>query len=261
MAATLATPELMTVGDVTLEIEQHGTGRPILFLHGAGGPKSGAPFLQMLAAHGRVIAPSHPGFGRSPLPDWIESVDDLAYLYLDLLEQLDLRDVAVVGVSMGGWTAAEIAIKNTARIAKLVLVDPVGIKVGDRETRDLPDIYSLSPEQVTRLMWHDPSRAPKTEHMSDAELEALARHRHAAALYLWKPYMHNPQLRRRLRRVGVPTLVLRGESDGLVSEAYARAYADAIPGARFLTIAAAGHSPQTEQPEAFVAEVARFIGD
>lgn len=259
MATTLAETELITVGDVTLEIEQRGTGRPIVFLHGAGGPKPGAPFLKKLAEHGRVVAPSHPGFGRSPLPSWVVEIDDLAYLYLDLFEQLDLRDAILVGTSMGGWIAAAIAIKNTTRIAKLVLVAPVGIKVGDRTTRDIPDVWWLPPDEVTKLTWHDPAKAPDPSTFADAELEAMARHREASALYLWKPYMHHPQLRRRLHRIDVPTLVLRGASDGLVSDAYARAYAAAIPGAAFATIPAAGHVPQSEQPEAFVAEVTRFI--
>jgi pimeloyl-ACP methyl ester carboxylesterase len=122
-----AVSELLRVGELELEIDERGSGRPILFLHGAGGPKPRAPFLAALAEHGHVIAPSHPGFGRSPLPSWIEAIDDLAYLYLDLLAQLDLRDVVLVGCSMGGWTAAEMAIRSTERIGKLILVDAVGI--------------------------------------------------------------------------------------------------------------------------------------
>lgn len=259
MSATLPAPR--TIGGVELSLLERGTGRPILFLHGAGGLRPDAPFLDGLARHGRLVAPTHPGFGRTPLPDWIATVDDLAYLYLDLLDALDLRDVALVGTSMGGWIACEIATKCSERLSKLVLVDPVGIKVGDRETRDIPDVFALPPEQVTRLIYHDPSRAPDVTTLPDEALYEIARNREASALYLWEPYMHNPQLRRRLHRVRIPTLVLRGESDGLVSDAYARAYAAAIPGARYETIAAAGHAPQLEQPERFVDRVVRFLSE
>lgn len=262
MSTTLSsTTTLREVAGVPLEIVERGAGKPLLFLHGAGGPRANAPFLTQLAERARVIAPSHPGFGGSPLPEWLDGVDDLAYLYLDLLDQEDLHDVTLVGASMGGWTAAEIAIKCAHRLARLILVDPVGIKISDRETRDIPDIYALPPDEVVRLTYHDPKNAPDYATLSDAELLTVAKNREAAVLYLWEPYMHDPALRRRLHRINVPTLVLRGESDGIVTDAYARAYAAAIPGATYDVIPKAGHSPQTEQPQAFVDRVLRFIGD
>jgi pimeloyl-ACP methyl ester carboxylesterase len=261
MSTTLpSTPQVREIAGIPLEIVERGTGKPLLFLHGAGGPRANAPFIDLLARHARVIAPSHPGFGNSPLPDWLDGVEDLAYLYLDLLDQDDLRDVTLVGASMGGWTAAAIAIKCAHRLARVILVDPVGIKISDRETRDIPDIYALPPDEVARLTYHDPNNAPNYAALSDDELLVVAKNREAAVLYLWEPYMHDPALRRRLHRISVPTLVLRGESDGLVSDAYARAYAAAIPGARYEVIAKAGHSPQTEQPQAFVDHVLRFMG-
>lgn len=258
-AKTPLQPRSLDVFGVKLDYFEGGTGTPLVILHGAGGPRGDAPFIQMLASQARVIAPIHPGFASSELPDWIDSVDDLAYLYLDLLDQLDWRDVVLIGMSMGGWTAAEIAVKNTARIGKLILVDPVGIKVGDRETRDLPDIYALHPDEVAKLMFYDPSKAPDYSTLSDDELLAVARNREAAVLYLWEPYMHNPQLRRRLHRINVPTLVMRGEADGLVSDPYARAYAASIPGARYEVVPKAGHSPQNENPQGFVDAVVRFM--
>ena len=184
----------------------------------------------------------------------------MAYIYLDLLAALDLRDVTVIGFSMGGWLAAEIAIKSTARIARLILVDAVGIKIGDRLTRDIADIFATDPAELLRLVYHDPGKAPDLAALSDEALEVVARNREASALYLWEPYAHNPKLTRRLHRIDVPVLVLWGESDGIVTPAYGRAFAARIPGARFELIAAAGHAPQTEQPDAFVAHVARFLG-
>lgn len=260
MTATLPPLSPLTVAGVTIDCWQHGNGQPLLLLHGAGGPRVNAPFVEQLARRWRVVAPTHPGFGGSALPAWLDSVDDLAYLYLDLLEQLDLREVVLLGFSMGGWAAAAIAIKNTARIAKLILVDAVGCRFHDRETRDFPDIYALPPDEVAKLTFYDPARfAPRYEQMSDDELRAQAQNREAAALYLWEPYMHDPKLRHRLHRIDVPTLLVWGAHDGLATPDYARAYCAAIPGARLELIERAGHVPQLEQPDAFVACVSRFI--
>src|SRR5712691_6971474 len=160
----------LTLYGVRLEVVERGQGRPILWLHGEEGLDPNAPFFDRLAQHGRVIAPSHPGFGHSPEADSIDTVDDLAYLYLDLLAERDLRDAVVIGASLGGWIAAEMAVKSTERIGRLVLAAPMGIKVGDRETRDIPDIFALHPDEVTKLLYHDPSRvAVDYATLSDAQ--------------------------------------------------------------------------------------------
>jgi pimeloyl-ACP methyl ester carboxylesterase len=249
----------ITVRGLELEVVHRGEGPLLLLLHGAGGMDSHAEFLNLLARHFEVVAPSHPGFGNSPLPDLFDSVDDLAYVYLDLLEQFDLREVTLAGFSLGGWIAAEVAVRSAHRLARLILVGPVGIKAGDRETRDIPDIFALPPDEVTRLVYHDPRRAA-VDHatMSDEQLRVIARNRQSLALYTWEPYMHNPKLRYRLGRLKLPVLLLRGASDGLVSQQYLEAYRAAIPGARLVTIAAAGHAPQIEQPGALVERMLAF---
>src|SRR5215813_12178910 len=134
MATNVTQPGWLTVHSVRLEVVERGQGRPILWLHGEEGLDPDAPFLDLLAAQGHVLAPSHPGFGHSPEADEIETVDDLSYLYLDLLAAHDARQAIVVGASLGGWVAAEMAVKCSDRLAALVLVGPLGIKVGDRET-------------------------------------------------------------------------------------------------------------------------------
>jgi pimeloyl-ACP methyl ester carboxylesterase len=96
--------------------------------------------------------------------------------------------------------------------------------------------------------------------MSDGELVVRARNWDALCLYGWHPYMYNPQLKRWLRRIRVPTLVLWGASDGVVTPAYGRAYAGLIPGARFELIPEAGHHPEIEQAETFADAVVRFLG-
>jgi pimeloyl-ACP methyl ester carboxylesterase len=155
------------------------------------------------------------------------------------------------------------AVKSTERIAKLVLGAPLGIKVGDRETRDIPDIFALPPEEVAQLKFHDPSLA-KVDYasLSDDELTVLARNREATALYAWEPYFHNPKLKRRLRRVTVPTLLVWGAQDHFVTPGYyGAAYRKAIPGARLELIAHAGHLPHVEQPQAFVNCVRAFLNE
>jgi pimeloyl-ACP methyl ester carboxylesterase len=250
----------LKVRGLELEVFHRGSGPLLLLLHGGGGALDpNGEFFDLLTHDFEVIAPSHPGFGRSPLPEFFDSIDDLAYVYLDLIEQYDLRDVTLTGFSLGGWIAAEVAVRCAHRLARLILVGPVGIKVSDRETRDIPDVFALPPEEVTRLLYVDPKRyAPDYSAMTDDQLRVIARNRESLALFAWEPYMHNPKLRYRLGRLALPTLLIRGASDGLISERYLEAYRAAIPGARLETISACSHSPQVEQPRALVERVVAF---
>jgi pimeloyl-ACP methyl ester carboxylesterase len=254
--------QALKIADTDIELLERGQGRPLLFLHGGGGFEARQPFVPLLSAKRRLIAPSHPGFGQSSLPDWLDSVDDIAYIYLELMDRLDLRDLDVVGCSIGGWIAAEIATKAPERIRRLVLVSPVGIKVGPPDKLDIPDIFAMPEDEVQALLYHDPGSAKHdTTKMSDDELAAIFRARETLALLTWEPWMHNPKLKRRLHRISAPTLFLRGESDGLVSQAYLDAYCRLLPNARTQTIKAAGHVPQLEQPAAFAELVSDFLGD
>lgn len=261
MPENTAETSRLTVHGAKLEVVERGHGRPILVLHGEDGLDPSSPFLKLLAINGHVLAPSHPGYGHSPNADAIDTVDDLAYLYLDLLTEQNLQDVVIIGCSLGGWIAAEMAVKSTERLSALILVAPLGIKVGDRETRDIPDIFALPPAEVVRLKYHDPSHAAvEYTTLVDDELTVIARNREATALYAWEPYFHNPKLRKRLRRVNAPTLLLWGASDRFVTPGYyGAAYREAIPGARLEIIERAGHLPQIEQPEACVERIRLFL--
>src|SRR5262249_12144748 len=184
----------------------------------------------------------------------------VVHLYLELLDTLPGGKVTLMGLSFGGWLASEIAVKCSHRLERLVLVDAFGIKISDRETPDILDLFNTSPHEVTRRSWHDPARwAPDLDEMSDEELVARARNWEALCLYGWHPYMYSPHLTRWLRRIAVPTLVLWGASDRIVKPPYGRAYSELIPGARFELIEGAGHYPEIEQAEAFVAAVSRFL--
>ena len=245
---------------VDLKVVRQGAGRPLLMLHGGGGPLSGAPFAQKLAETFEVIAPVHPGFAGTPIPEHFDSLQDLVFLYLDLIDHLALDDAILMGFSMGGWTAMEIATLGRQEFSRLLLVASVGIKPGGREDRDIPDIFGISQDAALDLLWHDRTKAPDVTGMDDDQLAALAGNRTALAFYTWSPYMHNPKLPHRLHRVGMPTRLIWGESDGLVTPAYGQALCGMIPGAEMVTIAEAGHLPQLEQPGAFVDAVLAFAG-
>ena len=249
------------VADVELELFEAGQGSPVLFLHGASGFDQRQPFVAPLAAKNRLIAPSHPGFGKSSLPEWLDSIDDIAHIHLELLDTLGLDKVDIVGCSIGGWIAAEMATKVPERVRRLVMVGPVGVKTGSADKLDIPDIFAMPQADVNKLVFHDPAKmATDPSKMSDDELAIVFRNRETTALLVWEPWMHNTKLKRRLHRVKAPALFMRGASDGLVSDAYLKAYAALLPNARMLTIPAAGHAPHLEQPEAFAKAVLEFLG-
>ena len=248
------------VGGIDLEVVRRGAGRPVLLLHGAQTVDPRAPFLEMLGRHAEIIAPSHPGFGRSARPADFETVYDLVNFYFDFLETLPQEKVTLIGFSFGGWLAAELAVKCRHRLEGLVLVDAFGIKVSDRETPDILDVFNTSPQEVQRRSWHDPETwAPDLDALSDDELVVRARNWESLCLYGWNPYMYNPQLKRWLRRIAVPTLVVWGASDGIVKPAYGRIYSSLIPQSRFELIDRAGHHPEIEQAKAFVDTVVKFL--
>lgn len=249
----------LIVNDVTLELIDRGSGSPILFLHPWIGLAPDLPILDSLAEQGRLLAPSHPGFGASTLPRHFSNVDDIAYLYLEMLEQLDLRDVTVVGVSFGAWIAVQMAIKSTERIARLVLAAPVGVKLGDRETACIADHFALSNDDFNKLAYADPARAGTALADIDAEdAMIVARNRDATALFGWSPYMYDPKLGDRLFRVKRPVLLLNGSEDRVLSAGYVNTLAAMLPAARCETIDDCGHFPHIEQPAALASAVQAF---
>jgi pimeloyl-ACP methyl ester carboxylesterase len=254
------TVSFVTLFDMKIEVERRGKGRPLVLIPGEEALEADMPFIDELARKYEVIIPWMPGFGHSERPDWVTNMDDVSYIFLDLLEKLKLKDVTLVGFSLGGWIASEMAIKNTSRIKKLVLVDSYGIKVGDKYARDIADVWFLDPDKVLQLKYVD------TKHgvfdypsMPESKLEVIARNRETTARFCWEPYMHHPHLRRRLHRIDVPTLVIWGEQDGIVSKDYGKAYAKSIQGARFVAVPKTGHFPHVEAPERFMKELSGFI--
>jgi len=249
----------MTVNGIELEVLRRGAGTPVLLLHGMDTVPPRAAFLDLLGCDAEIIAPSFPGFGNTKRPNDFDTIYDLVHLYLAVLDELPYDKVALVGLSFGGWLAAEIAAASCHRLSKLVLVDPVGIKLGGPTERDILDVFNVSPAELRRCSWHDPAQAPDYDAMSDEELVIHARNWESLCLYAWHPFMYNPQLKRWLGQIRIPTLMLWGASDRVVTPDYGRAYSRLIPGARFEIIEEAAHHPELEQPERFAGRVAAFL--
>jgi pimeloyl-ACP methyl ester carboxylesterase len=257
---TATASDRMIVAGIELEVLRRGTGRPIVVLHGMQTIPKQSQFVDHLARMGAVLAPSSPGFGNSARPKDFDTIYDLVHLHRALIDSIGDGPVVLIGLSFGGWLAAEIAATSPARLDRLVLIDPLGIRISDRETPDILDVFNRSPSEVRRAAWHDPDRFdPDFDAMDDDELVVYARNRDALCLYGWHPYLHNPQLPRWLNRIDVPTLLLWGSSDRIVSPDYGHAYAALIPGAKFELIAAAGHHPEIEQPDLVVSHITRFL--
>lgn len=244
---------------VELEVLRRGAGHTLLTLHGFQHLNPNSPIVEMLARDATLIAPSHPGFSRSTRPDDFRTVYDLVQLYVDFLDTLPPGPVTLMGLSFGGWLAAEVAVKAGKRIDKLILVDALGIKISDRETPDILDVFNRHPAEVRKASWHDLKNAPDYDEMEDEDLITRSQNWEALCRYGFHPYMHQPQLKRWLPSIKAKTLVLWGASDGIVKPSYGETYAKLIPGARFETIANAGHHPEIEQPQALAERVRAFL--
>jgi pimeloyl-ACP methyl ester carboxylesterase len=243
-------------GEVELVVEERGEGRPFLLLHGGAGPASMTRFASLLAERhrARVLTPTHPGFARTRRPDELKSVKGLAQVYAALLERLGVSGVTVIGNSVGGWIAAELALLANPRVSGVVLVGAAGIEVAGHP---IPDISKLTLDEVMSLSYHDPKpfRVDPVNMTAD-QRAAMAANR--AALNVYAPQMSDASLAGRLAGIVVPMLVISGESDRIVDPDYGRAYAAAIPNARFQLLPNTGHVPQIETPEQLLTAIWNF---
>lgn len=242
------------VGQQRLRLLEAGSGAPLLFLHGAGG-SAWYPLLETLSARWHVLAPEHPGFGRGALPDWLSSVGDLAYFYLDAMKVLGLDGVHLVGHSLGGWTAAEIAIRNTSRLKSLALLSPAGVASPDEP---YGDIFLWSPEEHARNSFVEPQLIEERLRALDSvDVDVMLQNRAAAARLCWAPRLHNPQLPFWLHRIDVRTLLVWGIEDRICPYSCRLPYLQGIPGAELYALPRSGHALHTERP----AEVAGRLNE
>jgi pimeloyl-ACP methyl ester carboxylesterase len=248
--------------DLPLTLTESGPadGRIALVLHGGGGPATVRSIAAHLSERMRVVLPTHPGWNGAERPDWFTGVDDLALAYLQWLKDEGHRDVLVVGSSLGGWTAAEMAVRDDGdRITGLVLVNSAGVDVPGEPVRD---VFALGPGEISAYSFHDPARFgvnPAT--LTEDQITAQKANMVTMRTLCGDPYMHDPKLLNRLGRVQVPALVLWGESDRIVTPAYGRAFAAAFADARFVTVPEAGHLPHIEQPARTFAALDAYLDD
>jgi len=238
-----------------------GSGQPVLFLHAAGGAGTWPEFHALLSERFDVIAPDHPGFGKSDEFPELTAIDDLVYHYLDVMDALGLERPHVAGASFGGWIAAELAAHSPHRIGSLTLLSPAGLRVPGHP---VPDIFLTPPSRLGELLFHNPPAppAPPPPAAGPPDIDAiLAAYRDATALarFCWVPYLHDPKLERRLRRITAPTLVAAPDDDRLIPVAHARRYAERIPGATLAMVADCGHAMYFEKPAEFAALVIEFL--
>jgi len=246
--------EFITVKGCRTHLRRGGKGRPLLYLHGASGAPVVQPFMEKLAERFDVLVPEHPGYGQSDEPEWLENIHDIGYFYLDFLKQLDLKDVVLVGSSMGGWMAMEIAVRDCSRLSQVVLIGAAGIKSPDAQ---VADIFLMAPEELLRNIYYDQKIAetllavPPTPEMIDMQLK----NRHATARLAWEPRFHDPHLPKWLHRIDVPVKIVWGEHDRIIPVAFTKEFSRLLPKAAIHIIKDAGHLPQVEKADEFVAIV------
>ena len=250
--------ERLELGGGSIHVLRGGEGPPLLFLHAAGGAGAWHPFQGLLARHFEVYAPDHPGFGGSDDMPEVEGIDDLVYHYLEVLDRLGLERVHVVGGSLGGWIAAELAVHSPERIDRLALLGAAGLRIPGHMATDL---FLMTPEQAVATLYKHPEAAAG---LFPAEPDVdfiLAMYRDQAGLarYGWAPFLNDPKLERRLHRITAPTLVLWADEDRVLSIEHGRRYAERIPNATLRIVDDCGHAMYFERPEAFAGAVSEFL--
>src|SRR5436853_3707758 len=200
--------------------------------------------------------PEHPGYGLSDEPQWLENIHDAAYFYLDFLKQLNLQKAVVVGSSMGGWMALEMAVRDTSRIESLVLVGPAGIAAPGVQPAD---IFLMPPEEVIRSLFHDQKLAEQrlAEPVTPESLDIALKNRHTTARLAWEPRLHDPFLPKWLDRIGRPVKIIWGAQDRILPVAFAHQFKRFLPHAELHIMEHAGPLPQLEKPDAFCEIVCR----
>jgi pimeloyl-ACP methyl ester carboxylesterase len=253
---------MIAVGETKVHVLIGGEGAPLLVLHGAGGNRGWRRWMAAVAERHTIYAPTHPGFGCSDAADWMESVDDLARFYLWFLDVMGLARVRLLGHSLGGWAAAEMATMRPDVIDRLVLVAPTGLKPAEGE---ILDIFYYPPEELLRYTAHDPATVPEWAELfgrppTPEEVEIATRNREMTARLAWKPYMFNPRLPHFLPRVKAPALIVWGREDRIVPPICGEQYRRLLPRATLRVLDHCGHLPPIEQPDVFAGLVLDFLG-
>ncbi len=245
-------------GKFTTSMQWGGSGAPLLFLHGAGGPMIGAPFLDELAKYFTVYAPAHPGFGPGEGIEHLDDIIDFALYYFDFLDELQIDNPHIVGHSMGGMLAAEIAALAPYRSARLVLVGAAGLWLDETP---IPDFFTFNPQQLVKAALHDPEGPLGQMMLQQFQSPEMLLEMHkclaSAGKFMWP--IPDKGLKKRIHRIQQPTLIVWGASDKLIPPAYGEAFLKTISGSRLVTLTSSGHLPMLEEQDAFVQVVTNFL--
>lgn len=256
-----------------VHVLENGSGSPLLYLHGFAdvhSVKEGwLPFHEKLAERARVVAPAHPGCAQTDENKDIESVEDVVFHYLEVLDALKLDRFDLVGGCVGGWIAAELAVRHPEKIRKLVLIGASGLFVEGALIADVfmmaqPE-YGSSYASLRALLFAGADQPNALDMFPDGKGEIEDEVRRYQMLRLGSrigfkpPYFYNYSLRNRLHRITSPALVIWGEKDSMVPRAHGEAYAAGIPSAKFTIVRGAGHSAQVEKPEETAELVLDFL--
>jgi len=249
---------VVTADGCRVSVKRGGVGDPLLFLHGSGGASAVLPFMERLAERFEVIVPEHPGFGESDEPPWLENIHDLAYFYADFLKVARLPRVHVVGASIGGWIALEMAVRDAAAFRTLTLVGSAGIHLPGVPTGDL---FLWSPEESIRNAFFDQKLADVAlaERLTPDQQETVLKNKFTVAKLAWEPRLHDPFLHKWLHRIEVPTKIIWGDSDRMFPLQYGEAFQRLIPHAELTVIRRCGHLPHVERADEFTSALMRFI--
>jgi pimeloyl-ACP methyl ester carboxylesterase len=251
-------PDWLDVGEVRVAYRRKGAGEPVLYLHGNGFTRMWLPFHERLAESVDVIAPEHPGYGETEMPDWLAGFDDLVLHYDELLDVLGLETAHVVGYSLGGWIAAEFAAFYPRRLRSLTLICPAGLRVPGNPA---PNLSAMTTEAVWQTLFNDPRNIGSVlpDHESLEEVVHLYGEATTFARLTWSP-QYDLALERRLRRVGCPALVIGADGDRVLPDGVADRYAELL-GARLERVPETGHAIGIEQPDRVAELVAGHVAD
>ena len=247
-----------------VRVFEHGSGAPLVFLHGISGLLDDWRWMELLGAQHRVYAPELPGFGDSRGEELLSDMLDFALHGWDVVDALELTGSTpvVVGHSLGGMIAAEMAALAPQSIGGLVLVDAFGLWL---DSAPVPDLFALLPYELGDVLFSDASVASRllSGAADGAELEELraffvdnARRMGTAGKILFP--IPNRGIARRLYRVQVETLVAWGSEDRVMRPAYAERWVSLLPRARAVVVEGAGHMLPYERPDAFAREILGF---
>jgi pimeloyl-ACP methyl ester carboxylesterase len=251
-------PEWLNVGGLRVAYRRKGQGEATLFLHGAGFTRMWLPFHERLSQNVDLIAPEHPGYGETEMPEWLDGFDDLVLHYDELLDVLGVKQIHLVGYSLGGWIAAEFAVVYQAWLKSLTLITPAGLRI---EGKPIPNPTGMPPERFWDLIFNDHTNSASVMPQFEDLDEIVHQYGEATTLarLAWNP-QYDLKLDRRLTRVRCPTLIVRAEHDRLIPDEMAERYAELIPDAQIETVRGTGHALVIEQPERTADLIAGFIG-